>query len=138
VQPSAPILSPGDYFAISASRSLLLVRASELAAARNPALAVEAGRVAAAHRSIAAQLNMAGRRLDLLPSAELLPPDRLQLEGLERALDMATAWRRTVGAALASCDWHEAAYSAQGTSPTLRPVARYALGVCREELARLR
>lgn len=138
VQPVRPVLSPADYLAISASRSLLLVRASELTAARVPELAAEANRVAADHRGVAAQLNLAGRRLDLLPSAQLLPTDRRQLESLGRAADAATAWRRIVAAGLASCDAHEGDYAARGTSPTLRPVARFALGVCREELARRR
>ena len=133
-----PPLTPAQYVAISASRSLLLVRGAELVAARAPDLAADAGRVAAAHRGVASQLNFAGRRLELLPSAELLPTDRLQLEALERSADMAAAWGRVVGTALANCDVHEADYAARGDSPTLRPVARFALGVCREELARRR
>lgn len=138
MQPARPVLTPADYLAVSASRSLLLVRTSELVAAREPSLSVEAGRVAADHRGVAAQLNLAGRRLDLLPSAELLPTDRLQLDALGRASDLGMSWRRIVAAALASCDTHESDYAARGTSPTLRPVARFSLGVCREELARLR
>jgi outer membrane protein TolC len=138
IQPSAPALPAADYLAISASRSLLLVRGAELVAARDPALAADAARVGAAHRGVAAQLNLAGRRLNLLPSAELLAGDRRQLEALGQAADVATAWRRTLGAALASCDRHEEDFALRGDSPTLRPVARFALGVCREELARLR
>lgn len=132
-----PVTTPADYLATSASRSLLLVRASELAAARAPAIAEEADRVAAAHRGVAAQLNLAGRRLDLLPSAELNEFDRFLLDRVEKAEDVAAEWRRTVRMALASCEQHESAYAARGTSPTLRPVARFALGVCREELANL-
>jgi putative membrane protein len=138
VQPSRPILSPAQYLAISASRSLLMVRAAELVAAREPSLAAEAERVAAAHRGVAAQLNIAGRRLNLLPAAELLPADRAQLQALESPGNLALTWQRTLGAALASCDRHETDYAARGTSPTLRPVARFALDVCREELARRR
>jgi hypothetical protein len=81
---------------------------------------------------------MAGRRLDLLPSAELLPFDRAQLEALSRSQDLPTTWGRVLSLALSRCDSHEADYAARGTSPTLRPVARFALDVCREELARLR
>jgi hypothetical protein len=109
-----------------------------LASVRDPSLAPEAKRVAADHRGIAAQLNLAGRRLDLLPSAELLPADRRQLEALAVAANLPSAWRRLVAAELARCDLHEADYEARGASPTLRPVARFALGVCREELARRR
>ena len=133
-----PVPTPAQYVAISASRSLLLVRGAELVSARAPGLAAEAERIAAAHRGVAAQLNFAGRRLELLPSAELLPADRLQLEGLAGSADLATAWRRVVGTALANCDAHEADYAERGASPTLRPVARFALGVCREELAHRR
>lgn len=138
VGPSAPALSPADYFAISASRSLLMVRASELAAAREPSLAADAARIEAQHRGVAAQLNLAGRRLNLLPSAELLPTDRQQLEALERSGNVTQAWGRIVGTALANCDRHESAYAERGSSPTLRPVARFTLGVCRDELARRR
>lgn len=137
-RPASPALSPADYLAISASRSLLLVRGAELVAGRAPELALDAQRIAAAHRGVAAQLNFAGRRLNLLPAAELLPTDRAQYEALAGAGDPGAAWQRIVGTALANCDRHEADYAARGSSATLRPVARFTLGVCREELARLR
>lgn len=137
VAPTTPVrpIAAADYVAISASRSLLLVRAAELVAQRQPSLAPEARRVKEAHGAIAAQLNFAGRRLGLLPSAELLPVDRAQLEGLERSGDLGAAWRRTLAANLANCERFESRYATSGTSPTLRPVARFALGVCRQELA---
>lgn len=134
----APVMSAADYLAISASRSLLLVRGAEMVAARVPALAEEAARIAAAHRGVAAQLNMAGRRLNLLLSAELLAEDRERLEALDRAPDVAAAWKRTLGLALSHCYQHEESYSRNGESPTLRPVARFAQGMCTEELARQR
>jgi hypothetical protein len=131
-------MAAADYFRVSASRSLLLVRAGELVAARDPVLAEDAQRVAAAHRGVAMQLNLAGRRLNLLPPAELLPFDQAQFEALSNSPDLSAAWRQMVGLALSRCDSHEADYARRGASPTLRPVARFALGVCREELARLR
>jgi hypothetical protein len=138
VPPEQPVASPSGYLAASASRSLFLVRASEVLARRVPAMAGEAERLAAQHRGVAAQLNLAGRRLDLLPPASLLPHHQSWLAEVEQAGDPAAAWRQRVGAALAECERQESDYSLRGTSPTLRPVARFALGVCREELARRR
>jgi putative membrane protein len=114
------------------------VRASELAAVRVPSVAAEARRVAAAHGGIAAQLSFAGRRLDLLPPAALPADEQARLLAVRNADDVGAAWRRLVGEQLARCERDESDYAARGTSPTLRPVARFALGVCREELALIR
>jgi hypothetical protein len=129
-QPVTPVLSPADYLAISASRSLLLVRASELVEARLPVRAATAHAVAADHRGIAAQLNMAGRRLDLLPPARLLPDDEARLAVLSRSDELDLAYLGLVLEALSSCVRHERDYEARGTSPTLRMVARHAAGLC--------
>lgn len=138
VEPEPAALSPGTYLAVSGSRSLLLVRASEVAEARAPGTAGMARRIAADHRGIAAQLSLAGRRLNLLPAAALLPTDAAQLDALRRAEDVGTAYRRIVAAAVENCIRHDGDYAVRGTSPSLRPVARFAEAVCREELAALR
>ncbi|GAA4024726.1 hypothetical protein GCM10022280_27020 [Sphingomonas swuensis] len=137
VEPERPVATAADYMAVSASRSLLLVRAAELAERRAPTVATLARRIAANHRGIGAQLNLAGRRLDLLPSAELLPLDAAQLAALGRTGEPAVAFRRIVASAVANCLADAGDYAMRGTSPTLRPVARFAEAVCREEAALL-
>ena len=133
-----PVASPAEYVASASARSLLLVRASELAEVRVRALAAEARRVAAAHGGIAAQLSFAGRRLDLLPTATLGREEQAALLAVRNADDVGAAWRRLVREQLARCERDGSDFAERGASPTLRPMARFALGVCREELARRR
>jgi len=125
-----PLLSPADYLAVSVSRSLLLVRASELVAQRLEARSAMAAGIAEIHRGIAAQLNLAGRRLNLLPSARLLPADAARLAALARSDQLDLDYLGLVRVALRECVRHEADYGRRGTSPTLRPVARFAQGAC--------
>jgi hypothetical protein len=138
VEPETAVLAPADHLTVSVSRSLLLVRASELVASRDPSLRPLAERIAADHRGIAAQWNLAGRRLNLLPSAQLSRTDALQLSLVSRSEDIARAYRALLASALDHCVRLEGAFAMRGTSPTLRPVARFAEGVCREELEALR
>ena len=137
VPPPAPgPESAGPYFKVESSRSLLIVRASELAVQRstNTRSLRIANRLKDDHTGIAAQLNMAGRRLNLLPSATLLPVDQMQLDGLSRASDFDTAYLRTMNAAAENCARSHASFADRGDSPTLRPVARFAAGVCADEI----
>ena len=86
------------------------------------------------HTGIAAQLNLAGRRLNLLPSASLLMLDQVMLDGLSRASDFDLAYRRTMRSAVENCISAHGAYATVGGSPTLRPVARFAASTCRDEV----
>ena len=137
----APIpLGAEEYMKLESSRSLLVVRASELAVKRSSSGNVRqlASRLRRDHIGIASQLNLAGRRLNLLPSASLLRLDQVLLDGLSRAPDFDSAYRRTMRGAVENCISSHAAYAQAGGSPTLRPVARFAASVCRDELPQVR
>jgi predicted outer membrane protein len=137
--PSQPV-STEDYMKISSSRALLVVRASDLAMTRSSHSGTRqlAARLKRDHTGIAAQLNMAGRRLNLLPSASMLRLDQVMFDGLTRASDFDVAYRRTMRSAVENCISSHAAYAQTGGSPTLRPVARFAAAACRDELPLVR
>ncbi len=134
--PDAAPVSAADYVKRESSRALLVVRASELAKRRsaNGRIHGIADRLMRDHNGIAAQLSMAGRRLNLLPSATLLPADQVQLDGLSRSSDFEDAYLRTMTNAVEDCRNGHASYADKGDSPTLRPVARFAASTCLEEL----
>ena len=136
VGPPSRSMTTEEYMKLSASRALLVVRASELAMSRSSrgATLQLASRLKRDHTGIASQLNFAGRRLNLLPSASLLRLDQVLLDGLSRASDFDVAYRRTMRAAVENCISSHGAYASVGGSPTLRPVARFAASACRDEL----
>ena len=147
--PAPPIITPPPepspvsaeaYFKVESSRSLLVVRASELAMQRsaNSATVQLAGRLKADHTGIAAQLSMAGRRLNLLPPATLLPTDQMLFESLSRTAEFDVAYLRTMKAAAENCARSHANYADRGSSPTLRPVAWFAAAVCQDEMEGMR
>ena len=137
--PSRP-MGTEEYLKLSSSSALLVVRASELAMARssNGRTLQLASRLKRDHVGIAAQLNMAGRRLNLLPSASMLMLDQVLFDGLSRASEFDTAYRRTMKSAVENCISSHGAYAQVGGSPTLRPVARFAASACRDELPLVR
>ncbi len=147
-RPSPPVLVPpparptgtAQYMSENASNSLLVVRASELAMERPASASTRelASRLKRDHTGIAAQLNMAGRRLNLLPSASMMMLHQVMLDGLSRASDFDSAYRRTMRTAVENCIATHGSYAEAGGSPTLRPVARFAASTCREELPLVR
>jgi len=140
VQPPRPsAVSAATYFNTESSLSLLVVRASELAMQRsaNSGTRQIASRLMADHNGIAAQLSMAGRRLNLLPSASLLAPDRIQLDALSSDADFDTAYLRAMKSAVEICGRSHGDYAERGGSPTLRPIARFAATTCQDELRTL-
>ena len=140
VPPPSHPMSTDQYMKLSGSSALLVVRASDLAmqrSTRNSTTQI-ASRLKRDHTAIGAQLNMAGRRLNLLPSATLLPLHQTLYDGLTTASDFDAAYRRTVRAQIEYCVSTHTAYSRAGGSPTLRPVARFASSMCRDELALVR
>ena len=140
VNPPARPMSAEEYVKLSSSRALLVVRASELAMRRssNGTTLQLASRLKRDHTGIAGQLNLAGRRLNLLPSASLLMLDQVLLDGLSRASDFDLAYRRTMRSAVENCISAHDGYASVGGSPTLRPVARFATSTCRDELPLVR
>jgi putative membrane protein len=141
--PAAPIPSgvgPATYVAQASSIDLFVIRSSELALvrARNAAVRNLASRMIADHQGTSAQLSFAGRRLDLLPTATLLPQHQAMYDELESSGEFDSTYvrlqRAVHGAALAL----HSDYAARGTSPTLRPVASNAAAVERSHLDMLR
>jgi predicted outer membrane protein len=133
-------VSPATYVAQAASIDLFVIRSSELALSRSSNSAVRdvATKLIAAHRGTAAQLSFAGRRLDLLPAATLLPQHQVLIDDLGSTGDFDRAWvriqRSVHGEALAL----HSDYARRGSSPTLRPVAANAVAVEQADLALLR
>ena len=135
-----PPIATQNYFRTAASVDLFVVRASRRALERaRDARRREAARVLLAdHEGTAAQLSFAGRRLNLLPSAAMLPVHQAMFEELAASGNFDATWRRQM------LQMHELAvklhgdYAARGASPTLRPVAASAVRIERRHLDRLR
>jgi len=132
-------VSPPDYVAGAASIDLFVPRAGALAASRsdNARLRVLAGEMAEAHRGLAAQLSLAGRRVNALPGARLLPREEQRLAALEAGYSDSLFLREMREAHDQSLALHSA-FAARGASATLRPVAANAVQVERSHLAELR
>lgn len=131
-------LSPADYVALAASIDLFEVQSSELALARTatPRLRDYAIMAAAAHNGTAAQLSFAGRRLNLLPSARLMPAHQAMLDALAGSSDFDSTYRRQQVAVHRVAARLHADFAASGGSPTLRPVAASAARIERSHLER--
>ena len=138
--PSPVAASPQTYMAQAASIDLLVIRASELALTRsnNPAIRSAANRLMADHRGTSAQLSFAGRRLNLLPSATLLPEHQAMLDDLSGSGDFDRAFIRIQQAVHGQSLALHNAFASRGSSPTLRPVATNAASIERRHLALLR
>ena len=133
-------VSPATYVAQAASIDLFVIRSSELALSRssNSAVRDAATRLIAAHRGTAAQLSFAGRRLNLLPAATLLPQHQALLDELSSSSDFDRSWVRTQRSVHGEALALHSDYARRGTSPTLRPVAANAAAVEQADLDLLR
>ena len=133
-------LFPADYMAAASSTDLYEIRSSELALtrARHPHHRDFARMMISAHTGTSAQLSFAGRRLNLLPAARLLPRHQAMLDELTAAPDFDAVYHRQQIAV------HEAAlklhgdFAARGESPTLRAVARNTVPIVRRHLEAMR
>ncbi len=133
-------LSPADYVALAASIDLFAVQSSELALARTATVRLRdyATMAAAAHNGTAAQLSFAGRRLNLLPSARLMPTHQAMLDALAASSDFDATYRRQQVEVHRVAARLHADFAASGNSPTLRPVAASASRIERAHLERAR
>lgn len=138
--PVVTALAPAIYMQVAASSALFAVRASELAAERStdPRLRDVARTIAQDQRGIGSQLNFAGRRLDLLPTAALTDEQASDLERLRSAGQVDALYRQIMGPVLARALQAHSAFATRGASPTLRPVARMAAPATRRNLELLR
>jgi predicted outer membrane protein len=131
---------PVTYVATAASIDLYVIRASQIALTRARAADLRdfARTEIGAHEGLGSQLSFAGRRLNILPSAELQPEHQRMIQTLEFTNDFDATYRRQ------QIQVHEAAlklhgdFAANGESATLRPVAGNAAPVIRAHLQRLR
>ena len=141
ILPSAiAALTPALYMQLASNTALFAVRASELALARasDGGLRADARAIAQDQGGVGAQLSYAGRRIDLLPRADLPEPMEADLARLAQSSDFDRDYRQLVGQTLArALEAHET-FARGGSSATLRPVAQMAAPVTRRNLASVR
>jgi putative membrane protein len=133
---STSAISPAAYVATAASASLFIVRASqhiEAGEGYSP-LAGVARQLRSDQEGIAAQLSMAGRRLNLLPEARLLPSHQAMLDQLSTSPDASSTYVRQMKIVLPQLLAIHRAYQRDGSSPTLRPVAAMAAPIVAREV----
>lgn len=129
-------VSAATYVATAGSIDLFIIRSSELALSRSPTRSVReiAAMMIDAHKGTSGELSLAGRRLNLLPSAILLPRQQAMLDQLQSAANFDGLYRQD------QLDVHRQAlllhssYAASGASPTLRPVAAAAVPIIQREM----
>ena len=133
-------VSPGEYVTAAASASLFAIRASDVIVARegDTGLGQFARRLQADHGGIGAQLSFAGRRLDLLPSAALLPRHQAMLDDISASTEPSAAYVRHLKTVLPQVLALHRSYGRYGTSATLRPVAAMAAPLVQAEVDALR
>jgi putative membrane protein len=121
--------SDASFVAANASIDLFVIRSSELALQRSSSPRVRdfASTLIAAHKGTSAQLSLAGRRLNLLPSATLLPGEQAMLDALQASGRFDAEFVRDQRLVHQQAVALDSAYAARGRSPTLRPVAAAAL-----------
>ena len=133
-------LAPAIYMQLASSSSLFAIRASELAATRSTNVDTRSAAEAIIRdqNGVASQLSMAGRRVNLLPSAALPPELDAELQRLSMSSNFDSDYRQAVGGALSRSFEAHRAFAQAGSSPTLIPVARMAAPVTKRNLDRLR
>ncbi len=139
IAPPARGLDGASYVATAASIDLFVVRASDLALKRssNARIRALATRLGEEHRGLAGQLSFAGRRINRLPAARLLPREKQRLSALDTPPFDGIYVSQMVLTHEQSLALH-AAFAGRGSSPTLRPVAASAVRIESAHLAELR
>lgn len=132
-------LDPESYMAFAASSALFAIRASNFAEGRGSTNKIKkyASQAIVDQMGIGAQLNLAGRYINLLPSSRLLPEHEAMLQALATSADFDGTYKAQMARVLRSAAAAHRAFEASGDSPTLRPVARFAAPVCEKNLAAL-
>ncbi|WP_187107850.1 DUF4142 domain-containing protein [Sphingomonas xanthus] len=140
VVPAATALAPAIYMQVAASSALFAVRASEIAAQRSGDVRFRglAQAIAADQRGIGSQLSFAGRRLDLLPTASLTAAQAADLDRLRISGSVETTYRQLLDPVLAEAAQAHSSFAANGSSATLKPVARMAAPATGRNLQMLR
>ena len=137
---SPVMISAAAYVAAASSIDLFEMQSAQLALQRSkdPTNRALAEKLLSAHQGTSAQLSLAGRRLNLLPSASLDAGHLAMLNALQGTSDFDNTYRAQQGIVLEEgLKLHEA-YARSGDSPTLRPIAANAESVMRANLQALR
>ena len=136
----APALAAAAYVATAASIDLFEIQSAHLALerSRDPANRAFAQRTLRAHEGTSAQLSMAGRRLNLLPSPTLNPDHQAMLDALRNSPNFDQTYRQQQASLHRQGVALHSNYARGGTSPTLRPVAKNAEQVMRRNQEALR
>ena len=137
---AGPAISAAAYLSNAASIDLFEIRSANVALQRSTNVRTRefATMMIAAHRGTASQLSMAGRRLNLLPGAQLNPKHEALMAQLVGASDFDAAYRGL------QMQVHEEAlslhrsFAERGASPTLRPVAAAAVPIIERHIRMLR
>jgi len=142
-EPGPVVVRPlfaADYMAMASSIDLYEIRSSELALtrARSAAHRDFARRMIADHKGTSAQLSLAGRRLNLLPSATLLPRHQAMMDELSASGDFDAIYHRQQIAVHQAAVKLHGDFAARGESATLRPVAKNAAAIVRRHLDMMR
>ena len=139
-RPLPGAVSAATYVAQAASIDLFVVRSSELAPQRStkPRVRNVANSLMAEHTGLASQLSFAGRRLNLLPGASLLPHEQALYDELAASRNFDQTYIRQQRAIHGAALSLHSDYARRGSSPTLRPVAANAATVERSHLSLLR
>jgi len=118
-------MSAADYVERAGSIDLFVIEASELARSRSSMrkIADVAERLIALHKRTSSELSLAGRRLNLLPSATLDAKRQAMLDRLRGAPDIEREYAAQMKAVHSDAYALHSAYAARGSSPTLRAVA---------------
>ena len=131
----SPALAAAAYVAMAASIDLYEIQAAALALQRSQDAANRAfaQQTLAAHEGTSAQLSMAGRRLNLLPSPALSSEHQAMLDALKATPDFDHTYRAQQNFLHREGISLHNSYAKSGDSPTLRPVARNAEEVMRSD-----
>jgi putative membrane protein len=133
----APVmLSPAAYVAAASSIDLYEMQSARLALQRaeDPANRAFAERALSVHQGTSAQLSMAGRRLNLLPSATLDAEHQAMMTELAATGDFDNTYRAQQQYVLEQGVRLHGGYARSTDSPTLRPIAQNAENVMRANL----
>jgi putative membrane protein len=124
-----PAVSEAIFIAENGSIDLFVIRSSELALRRSGSARVKefAQRMITDHKGTSGQLSLEGRRLNLLPSATLRPSEQAMFDSLQASSRFDAEYIRDMRIVHQRAVSIDAAYAANGRSPTLRPVAAAAL-----------
>lgn len=135
----SPVLTSAAYFAAASSAALFAVKSAELAMQRSndPQVLALARMRKQNGEGIAGQLSFAGRRLDMLPSAQLGPGDQARLDALAASANFDADYLATQDVAVDETLRLHRAYATGGGSPTLRPVAELGADLTAREDAAL-